>query len=256
MIVIDQADGSLLVVAQPDHARTCAQIMQAWRKPLSLKSVWRRVIDAADHHDDGWRDVERHPTFRPDGRPHDFKSVPTEGHVAIWRESIEAATRRDAYVGLLMALHARWLYTALPTNHAEDTAVAQAFVDELANRIDDLIDAIRNREEVPAGVLKPSSLLMAQRLISFTDALSLALLGAITLDKTEPLGFGDAAGPLIVRRDGEGVVISPWPFTGESVVLMTEARCVPIARFDGAAAFLRAIEATPAHALSWTLRPD
>lgn len=246
MIVLDQADGSLLVVAQPDHAQTCGQMMRAWRKPVMFdESAWRREIEAAEHHDDGWHRAELEPTLDAHGRPQDFKTISTLQHVAIWRESIELNAQRDAYVGLLVALHARWLYTALPSNHVEEAAIAQAFVDELNLRIDALIHT---------GKWDPAALSAAQRLLSFVDALSLALLGAIDLMKTEPLHCGDKSSALAVRLDTGK--IQPWPFMNPSVTLTTQARQLPVQQFANTAAFIQARSAGEPRLLSWTLRSD
>ena len=37
MIVLDEPDGSLLLVRQPDHAAMSAQIAAAWRRPAASR---------------------------------------------------------------------------------------------------------------------------------------------------------------------------------------------------------------------------
>ena len=55
MIVVDEPDGSLLLVRQPHHAAMSAQIAAAWRRPAALSpGVWQRLLEAVRVHDDGW----------------------------------------------------------------------------------------------------------------------------------------------------------------------------------------------------------
>ncbi len=179
MIVVDQPDGSLLLVRQRDHAAASGLIAQAWRRPTLVASqTWDRQIEAVRRHDDGWSAAEQSPLLDPDGRPFDFKSIPTPQHVALWRRSIELAAQDDPYVALLIAQHARWLYTTVGQDRIEDQRTAQRFADETAARIDGFIEQLSTGSQAERAAVSPRGLGTARVLVAFFDALSLALVGA------------------------------------------------------------------------------
>lgn len=229
MIVIDGANDSLLLVRQPDHAATCAALAASWRRPAGIEAdMWLRFVEAVRRHDDGWRDMEQLPSLDGDGRPCDFKTIKTSLHVQIWQRGVELASD-DAYAALLIALHARWLYTHAEQDNLADKRQAQAFVDQITLRIDELILQLGAATQTQRQVVQPRLLSAARRLLSFFDALSLSMIGALTwFDHSDRLMFADRMAELTIGPqhdlpcDGR-LYLDPWPMSVPQVPLATRA---------------------------------
>lgn len=261
MIVMDDASDGLLLVRQPDHALSSAQIARSWRRPEEIgATMWVRFLDAVRYHDDGWRDIERDPILDAAGRPHDFKSIPTAKHVEVWRCGIELAKRRDPYAALLVALHARWLYTHVEQGCVEDTRLAQVFVDCVTQSIDHLIKLIESSND-ERSVVTPSNLSMGRRLMGFFDAISLAMLGVVPwIEQTEPLAFAHEHTVLqlntkIISAGEQQVSIRPWPFESDRLEVTTIGVRLARAKFDNAQQVSALIECANPVRLRWDLMP-
>ncbi len=270
MIVLDAPDKSMLLIRQADHAASSAQMAGCWRRPGVIgASMWPRLIEAVRRHDDGWRAIEQRPPLDQQGRPYDFKSIATPDHVAVWQASMDAAEDDDLYVALLIALHARWLYTHVNEDHIEQQAAAQAFVHDATLRIDALITNLACGAADERAAVRPGPLSTARRLLGFFDALSLALLGAIDwFDRMGPLDWADHSQTISLthsdrRAHGRGdadheseIDIRPWPFAAERVHISTSAVRLGRSRFDKPDHVRRLMaEAAPA-VLTWTLSGD
>ena len=215
MIVLDEPGGGLLVVRQADHAAASAQLAAAWQRPALLPAgVWLRFLWAVCHHDDGWKDAEARPALDARGYPLSFKSLPEPQHVAVWQRSIDLAQAHDTYAGLLVALHARWLYTHMPakTTLKNGAAVAR-FLQNTNAWVDRGLASMVSQGPGDRIAVEPRSLEVARALFLFFDWLSLLLAGALGSDpRTESLAFGPEASPLSIHFDGSQLDIQPWPF--------------------------------------------
>ncbi len=260
MIVVDEPDGSLLLVRQPHHAAMSAQIAAAWRRPAALSpGVWQRLLEAVRVHDDGWWPFEDRPELDPHGRPVDFKSIPTPRHVVVWDRSIERAASADRYVALLVALHARWLYTHVGQDGIEDQACAQEFVRKLNERIDMMIEALGRGTDEQRDAATPTALALARRLVSFFDAVSLCLIGTIDwIDRSEALGFEGRETVLRLERPHKSadVAITPWPFAPDRLTTRVRAVRLPRQRFADPSALAAAMSRADPIDLEWTLGPE
>ncbi len=264
MIVIDEPSGSLLLVRQPDHAKTCVQLANQWRQPIICDAgMWGRFIAAVGRHDDGWCNVEQMPAVDHTGRPVGFKSIATTKHVMVWQQSIELALGDDKYAALIIALHARWLYTHVSQNSDEDRRVAQAFVGSVTSQIDGLIEVLSHGNSIPRKAISPRSLAGITRLLGFFDTLSLTLLGAITwFAKSKKLFFGNQQGAVEVTRgdgtsEGQDIIyLTPWPLNVEQMVLSTRAVRLPMQRFDDSQVLTECMANQQAIDLCWILRPS
>lgn len=250
----------MLLVCQKDHAATSAQIAAAWCRPGAIMpSIWRRLLEAVRCHDDGWTEADRGPTVDRQGRPHDFKSIPTGRHTAVWQCGIDLVAADDVYVALLMALHARWLYTHAEQDDVEDQKRAQAFVEQMTLRVDEWIHRLSLGTSEERTAVEPGPLSTARRLLGFFDALSLALIGAIAwFDQTDVLAFVDERARLSMRRDDpaghDGCVwIAPWPIETNPLDLSTRAARLPCGRFADADELAQLMDCSSAIDLNWRL---
>lgn len=87
MILRDQGD-TLRVVTQTDHAHWAYQLLSAWP---SLAEHPRRdaILQATRQHDRGWQGIDASPVVDSDGRPHDFRSLPTPLREDVWKQTVE-----------------------------------------------------------------------------------------------------------------------------------------------------------------------
>ena len=227
MLVVRRDKTTLRLIHQPDHARLSSVLAQRWRRPQVIPAaVWPRLIDAVGAHDEGWRDAERSPALDAHGRPHSFKTLPIAQHVDIWRRGVAAAMCRDTYVGLIIALHARWLYTELmrPAGR-EETAAAQAFTEELDQGIDAALRELGQGADAERAAIEPHALLAARRLTGALDALSLMLCGALPFGAfPEPICFGSCCHCVVFSGSADGAIVSPWPFDSNGFEVGVEAR--------------------------------
>ena len=270
MIVLDAPDNSLLLIRQADHAASSAQMAGGWRRPGVIgASMWPRLVEAVRRHDDGWRAIEQPPPLDQNGRPYDFKSIHTPDHVAVWQASIDAAEDDDLYVALLIALHARWLYTHVNEDHIEQQAAAQAFVHDVTLRIDALIANLAGGGADERAAVRPGPLSAARRLLGFFDALSLSLLGAIDwFDRMGPLDWADQSQTISLthsdRRAHGGdeadhaskIDVRPWPFAADPVHISTAAVRLGRSRFDEPDQLQHLMDQAAPVLLTWTLGRD
>ena len=249
MIVLRGEANTWRLIEQPDHAAMAGRLAEAWARPASIDpAIWPRLIEAIARHDAGWCEAERAPAVDAHGRPHSFKTLPLPAHIAIWRRGVKQLMRRDPYAGLIVALHARWLYTDLmhPTDR-DDAARVQALLDELDQQIDLAIGGLQAAGEAERAAVQPRALMTARRLASALDGLSLQLCGALPAGELPgPLAFGERAAPLRLAAQGERMTVTPWPFAQDAVTLTLPARDIPDVAYDDGAALAAALrEATP-----------
>ena len=128
----------------------------------------------------------------------------------------------------------------------------------MAYQTNDLIDRLARGSEADRAAVDPFNLAMARRLLSFFDAFSLMLLGALPMQPlVEPIDYAEHRAILsiqpIEQAQGATLRVRPWPFAVAQLVLTTTARKLEKAVFpdpDDAAA---AIADAPVTDLKCTL---
>jgi len=108
MIVRDGPDGSLILIAQTDHAKLSGQCAAHWGNgDFARPQPYEAVVRAAMFHDSGWYDYEASPSVAPEtGRPLNFMQVTwgkPQRRAFEW--AIDWMTRIDPYSGLLVSKH-------------------------------------------------------------------------------------------------------------------------------------------------------
>ena len=105
MIVRERPSGSLILIAQTDHAKLSGQCAAHWGNGgFAQPRPHEAVVRAAMFHDSGWYDYEASPTIAQDtGKPLNFMQVPwgrPQRRAFEW--AIDWMTRIDPYSGLLV----------------------------------------------------------------------------------------------------------------------------------------------------------
>jgi hypothetical protein len=108
MIVRERPDGSLILIAQTDHAKLSGQCAAHWgNSNFARLQPYEPIVRAAMFHDSGWYDYEASPSIAPDtGKPLNFLQVPwgkPQRRGFEW--AIDWMTRIDPYSGLLLSKH-------------------------------------------------------------------------------------------------------------------------------------------------------
>ncbi len=111
-MLIARRDGRLILIRQQDHGVLAGDIADLWGndrfdapKPLD------QVRLGAAIHDDAWAEPDAEPLFHEgEGRPQSFWEMEIEKHIPLYRPGVEAAFRKDPYVGLLVSMHWTGLY--------------------------------------------------------------------------------------------------------------------------------------------------
>jgi hypothetical protein len=259
MIVVHREDNTPRLIPQTHHAAGAGQLAEQWQPPADWSSaIWSRFVQAVHHHDDGWRTLEQSPAIDEAGRPYTFKNLPTEEHVTIWRRGVDELAAEDPYQGLILALHARWLYTQVARNDdPAGEASAQQFLEWLDRRIDELMQQLKNTGGEDTAAIAPGKLDQARRLMGFFDLLSLILLGALPVnDWAEPLPFGDRSDSLRVYLPADyALALEPWPFAQPQVAITVQAYDLGQEMFASAHALGEHLRAAEPVQLQYTLVP-
>jgi len=102
----------LLIVYQTDHANLAQQFATHWGNENFQKPVpFMELCLAIRTHDDGWMYNDELPLIDSSaGRPCGLLSFPTEKLLAIDRDTIEIAKRRDTYARLMISMHRTGLW--------------------------------------------------------------------------------------------------------------------------------------------------
>lgn len=260
MIVRKVGESEYQLIRQIDHAVMSAQIARKWRPPEGLSDVaWQLLIEAVEHHDDGWEQADRTVILGPGGQPLDFNHIPTDRHLEIWQKSVQLGAERHPYVDLLISLHARWLYTKFSRQEEPEAVQAWVFdwMEELTGHVDRALERCASEGADIAAAVEPKMLSQAQRLVSIFDGLSLMLLGAIVIqESTAPLAFGKQTAALRLILLKKKLACWPWPFISARVKAEVPYCSVTDEQLSDPNAVWEALAGPSETKLQWTLQPE
>ena len=244
MILVEEEGGRgehLLVIRQTDHAFLDAFFAREWgnerfSKPQPNVSFCLAVAE----HDNGWADWELQPTLDPKTHlPYSFMSIPTETHIAIYKQGIERLVRVDHYAGLLAVMHASELYdrarATMPGYSAKyvkshESPIVSDFVQQLRLQQLRLKTDLRSNPAMKAYAEEQPLKKNAARL-EVMDRLSLHFCmnpeQNLILEGV-PVNDQDDETDMELHSEGAGVVaIAPYPFRRDTLSFSILARRVP-----------------------------
>src|SRR5688572_2316318 len=107
-MIVRPEGATLVLIAQPEHARLAADIMAGVNtEPRLLGPQRDTLLLATREHDNGWTAVDAAPTIDPEtGWPAPFTSGTAVVKVEIWERGVTAAAKLDPRAGALVAQHA------------------------------------------------------------------------------------------------------------------------------------------------------
>lgn len=235
MMFRELSEGRRLAISQPIHAWVSGQLARHWKNDdTSAFHPHELVTCAAGLHDIGWLEWERNPTFNPEtGWPRTFLEVPLSVHLKLWRQGVnDALTCWGTYPALLISMHGTGLYHRLAfikRTEEEQRAISE-FQVEQESRQQAFINRMRKGGVDPAA-LSDQNLKANQQAIALWDLMSLHL----CMKPTSP-GFDDlipgTKGDRFTLTPQESqpseldctVMMDPWPFQGEEVLLRLEGQ--------------------------------
>jgi hypothetical protein len=251
------------LIAHPDHARLAGEFAAAWGNAQFRRPEPReRVLHGIASHDDGWAVRDAHPTITREGKPSAFSTelvgkysafeeIDLADYLAVRERAVRIIAEKDAYAGMLIALHTYNLLTAhadRSTIAAEQLPLLDAFLESQREYQTQLMVRIAADRCLKDEEKDRKRIEEHFRLLQACDNLS--LLTCVDFqreaDLLHPLALRDGAAsevrvmPVAPRE----FQLTPWPFEGASMEFDFPARHVVGRSFDSSAA----LEAAYLHA--------
>lgn len=270
MILVEEKGGRgehLLVIRQTDHAFLAAFFAREWgnerfSKPQPNVSFCLAVAE----HDNGWTDWELQPTLDPKTHlPYSFMSIPTETHIAIYKQGIERLVKVDHYAGLLAVMHASELYdrarATMPGYSAKyvksyESQIVSDFVQQLR------LQQLRLKTDLRSN---PAMKAYAEERLLKKNAARLEVMDRLSLHfcmnpeqnlilEGVPVNDQDDETDMELHSEGAGVVaIAPYPFRRDSLSFSIMARRVPKRVYSSDQDFQRTLAASQYFPLKFTV---
>lgn len=164
MIVLPLAD-RLLLVNQIDHAAFAAELLSLWRTDGLPENPRRQaLLRGTREHDNGWAEADSAPRRRPEGGPHEFRSIPGDLRLEIWNRGVERRVNNDPEAAVYVVRHALELHRGY-----KPTDASSVDWDEALTRWQSLEDELRERTH-----LAEDDLAADYRFLFIADTVSLA----------------------------------------------------------------------------------
>jgi len=261
-MVIRKNNGHWLLVTQPAHAWISGQIADNWGgNGFACPPPWKELCLAAARHDDGWTSRDIQPEWNPDtGLPYDFKDIPIDDHMSIWKQSVALVEPSSRFAALLVSRHVMSLFSMHDfTREPESSRMKAERFKSLQHAMQKRLIAELEEDSLYKPFMLDQNLKKHRQLISAFDYLSLFLILGES-DETEVDDLPVEDGPsheqgsqkIHLSRIGahpeghaahhpekdypetdnpESWTVSPWPFAADFVQLRCDAirlekRCV------------------------------
>lgn len=252
MIVAETRDGYRFVT-QPEHGTQVGAFARAWGGgDFEPPTPFAPVVMAASHHDAGWYDYDLTPHV-VDGTPASVLDTTREEWTTFYDHGIETVAERDAYAGLLCAMHGAGVrrrrygtQSDLPDYTTEFSAFIEAQEDRQRALADSLVEGDSPLDETDRRALGSlqngtlpdveSGLYRNYRLLQTWDRLSLYCCTTVENRETTigpaPVAPGTPDTDLTLTPDGDVIHVDPFPFEGESLTTAVRAREIPVTAFE------------------------
>ncbi|HYO09815.1 MAG TPA: DUF3891 family protein [Tepidisphaeraceae bacterium] len=267
-----------LLITQHDHALIAGELAEhvgnGYFGPPEPREA--ALIGIAQH-DSGWPLHDDEPTLNKAGQPLDVFETTREIALKVWTASVDRATAKHPYAGLLASLHVLSL-SVFATTQTEfehekfdlesgpDRFAVAKFQHKEIERQEQLRAKLGLRTDRPTHHRHPQESDQAHedqltfnfRLLQAMDAISLAACctnppSAQTQDVMPHPGAAPIR--LNLRRDGNDVIVDPWPFDVEEIGLMIPASRVPGRAYGSAADLRDALRTAPSEIITCRVLP-
>ncbi len=242
-----------VIISQIDHARLAAKLSKHWGGgPFAAIEPREPLQWAIEHHDDGWRDWDRHPGVDAStGVPRQFTEMEPAETLAIWTQSIDAAAAQGLLEGYLVAGHFCRLGRRATAGKDHD-ASWQPFIQFLDHYERNSQEWLAQWQSQSPEFNTPQRAAKSLDQLQFFDTFSLWFCCSESTDR-EVVDTPSGTDLTIDPRSGSQIRLSPWPLSVETLELEVTGRLIPADRYtkadDLAAARSQAIT------LRWKLMP-
>jgi uncharacterized protein DUF3891 len=245
MIVRKQADGSLLLIAQTNHAEISGLFAANWgNATFARPRPYRPVVLAAIYHDAGWYRYEAQPSYdvATKSTP-SFQQVPPDPtQLAAYQWAIDWLTDIDPYAGALISRHRTGLWSERYHVLSEPPMPLRR------PQNDDVVALIaRNeaRQEAALKSLDRQEFAINYQNLQVWDFLSLYLCTGEPrpyVIAPVPTGYdgGDGVRLSLEPQGGDRIAIAPYPFALRPLKVCYAYKRLATHDFPSEAAFLDA----------------
>lgn len=273
--MIRRADeGGWLLIAQHDHALLSGELAEHFgNEYFATPDPRDSVIKAVSQHDCGWPVHDDEPTINADGLPLDVFESSQSVALKVWTASVERASEKDAYAGLLVSLHVLNLSvfaTTLAGFESAQNGPAKFALIKFQQREIERQDRLRSqlglRTEKPVHHGPPKEVTQSKedkltfnfRLLQAMDVISLAACCTHPPSRqTQDVLPQPGAAPLRLNlsRQGKDVQVDPWPFDVQQIELLIPACRVENRKYESDDDLRAALGACPAEVLTCRVIP-
>jgi len=211
VLLREEPGGTVLAIAQPDHAALSGRLAEAWDDDLP-----HDLVAATARHDDVWANRDTAPRLNPrTGRPQTFLELDASDRVQVWSQAPAVAAPLGPEAELWVLRHAERLHASY------DDSGVKAMVAVIGTRTGELIEQLR----VNSAAFDDAALARGTSVLALLDTLSLcACFGVL-----EPV---DAGVLRLTPADGtvpgaDVIAVAPWPFDRTRVEISAQARRLP-----------------------------
>lgn len=242
---------SFLLVRQTDHAAIAGQLAeQLGTSRYHRPTAFTAFVAATRLHDSGWPVHDDAPRLDDQGYPMDLFEMPRELDLACWSGAPGIAASHGPRAELLVSLHILALSGYLAARPGEESARARFDINKFQHREMERQEGLR--KALGLSLETPLTMGLAEegaspgddelrRDLRWLQAMDLISLAACcqkppvdhTLDVYPDAHPGGE--PLWMHRQGDDVVVKPWPFGPEGVRLEIPGTLVPARAYVSAA---------------------
>ena len=113
-MLVTRRGGRLALVTQPDHAAIAGTLARHWgNAEFATPLASEALICAAEHHDDGWLELDGRPMFNhQQRRPAHFVELALTDTAVPYARGVESVYARDQHAGVLVSMHFSGFYTS------------------------------------------------------------------------------------------------------------------------------------------------
>lgn len=233
------------IVFQPAHGLLAAKIARHWRRAERPRH-WLELLSAIAQHDNNQRDFRGRSKLTEAGAPRGFTVSSGESDLsdlAQPRRTLQDAFFQGRYAALMVSLHTSTLYEPKRGESGE----LDAFLDEQRDN--------QKRWRRDLGLRKREAE-HDYRLMLWCDRASLILCqdqipaGGRQLEVQQTPGGQQS----FLRREGDAVVVEPWPFEADEFTVEVEVHRLERLWFESDEELLDALVASEVRYRSWNLR--
>jgi hypothetical protein len=236
MIVRYEADGTIVMITQNDHAQLSGLFAAHWgNKQFAKPRPYMSLVRAAMFHDRGWIRYETGPQLNAEGRTPNYREVPNDaGQIEAFEWAGDWLGGIDSYAGVMIAKHRTGLYQGRYGVMTSPSAVQRG---KLKPEIEALISRSEAKQSGIAEKFDANELMTNYTLLQVWDLISLYICSTEVLKPDRiapvPLGYtGTASADMTLTPIGTNTVaLDPYPFDQPSLTANLIFRRLPQTKF-------------------------